>query len=54
MLIEDVHQDRRGLLWIATAGGGVSRFDGEAFENFQLSDGLPSLTVRHRQRDRLP
>ncbi|MCY3735986.1 MAG: sigma 54-interacting transcriptional regulator [Gemmatimonadaceae bacterium] len=45
MLIEDLFQDRRGLLWVATADGGVSRFDGEAFENFGLSDGLPSLTV---------
>ena len=45
MLVEDICQDRRGLLWIATADGGVSRFDGEAFENFQLSDGLPHLTV---------
>ena len=45
MLIEDVHQDRRGLLWIATADGGVSRFDGEAFQGFRLSDRLPHLTV---------
>ena len=45
MLVEDLFQDRRGLLWVATADGGVSRFDGEVFENFGLSDGLPSLTV---------
>ena len=45
MLIEDIYQDRRGLIWIATADGGVSRFDGETFENFGLSDGLPHLTV---------
>ena len=45
MLVEDIHQDRRGLLWVATADGGVSRFDGETFENFGLSDGLPHLTV---------
>ena len=45
MLVEDIYQDRRGLLWIATADGGVSRFDGETFESFQLSDGLPHLTV---------
>ena len=41
MRIEDIHQDRRGLLWIATADGGVSRFDGEAFESFRLLDGCP-------------
>ena len=45
MLVEDICQDRRGLLWIATADGGVSRFDGETFESFRLSDGLPHLTV---------
>ena len=45
MRVEDLCQDRRGLLWIATADGGVSRFDGEVFENFGLSDGLPHLTV---------
>ena len=45
MLIEDIYQDSRGLIWIGTADGGVSRFDGEEFENFQLSDGLPHLTV---------
>ena len=45
MLIEDIYQDRRGLLWIATADGGVSRFDGEAFENFRPSDGLPDFAV---------
>ena len=45
MLIEDIYQDRRGLLWIATADGGVSRFDGETFENFRPSDGLPDFAV---------
>ena len=45
MLIEDIYQDRRGLLWIATADGGVSRFDGEAFESFRPSDGLPDAAV---------
>ena len=45
MLIEDIYQDRRGLLWIATADGGVSRFDGEAFESFRPSDGLPDFAV---------
>ena len=45
MLIEDICQDRRGLLWIATADGGVSRFDGAAFENFRPADGLPDFAV---------
>ena len=45
MQVEDIYQDRRGLLWIATADGGVSRFDGAHFDTFGLLDGLPSLTV---------
>ena len=45
LLVEDIHQDRRGLLWIATADGGVSRFDGEAFETWRVTEGLPHLTV---------
>ena len=45
MHVEDIYQDRRGLLWIATADGGVSRFDGAHFDTLGLSNGLPSLTV---------
>ena len=45
MQVEDIYQDQRGLLWIATADGGVSRFDGAHFDTFGLSDRLPSLTV---------
>ena len=45
MHVEDIYQDRRGLLWIATADGGVSRFDGVHFDTFGLSNGMPHLTV---------
>ena len=45
MHIEDLYQDRQGFLWIATADGGVSRFDSAHFDNFGLKDGLPNLTV---------
>ena len=45
MQVEDIYQDRRGLLWIATADGGVSRFDGTHFDTFNLADGLPHLTI---------
>ena len=45
MHIEDLYQDREGFLWIATADGGVSRFDSAHFDNFGLKDGLPNLTV---------
>ena len=45
MQIEAIYQDCRGLLWIATADGGVSRFDGIHFDTFSLAEGLPHLTV---------
>ena len=45
MQVEAIYQDRRGLLWVATADGGVSRFDGTHFETFGLAEGLPHRTV---------
>ena len=45
MHVEDIYQDRSGFLWIATADGGVSRFDSARFDTFGLKDGLPNLTV---------
>ena len=33
MHVEDIYQDRQGFLWIATADGGVSRFDSARFDN---------------------
>ena len=45
MHVEDIYQDRDGFLWIATADGGVSRFDSARFDTFGLRDGLPNLTV---------
>ena len=45
MHVEDIYQDRQGFIWVATADGGVSRFDSAHFDNFGLKDGLPNLTV---------
>ncbi len=45
MHVEDLYQDRQGFLWIATADGGVSRFDSAHFDTFSLEEGLPNLTV---------
>ena len=45
MHVEDIYQDRRGVLWIATADGGVSRYDGARFETFGPSNGLPHLNA---------
>ncbi len=45
MYVEDLYQDHRGFLWVATADGGVSRFDSVNFDAFGPKDGLPDLTV---------
>jgi len=45
MHVEDLYQDSQGFLWIATADGGVSRFDSARFDTFTVPDGLPSQTV---------
>jgi signal transduction histidine kinase/ligand-binding sensor domain-containing protein len=41
----DVHQDRRGLIWVATTWG-FSRFDGESFTAFSVAEGLRSPSGR--------
>lgn len=32
--IDDLYKDSRGFLWISTAGGGISRYDGYEFVNY--------------------
>ena len=43
--VTDVLQDRHGYLWVATEGGGVSRFDGHEMLTFTVEDGLASNSV---------
>lgn len=45
--IWDIKEDWEGNLWLATNGGGVSRFDGKSFTTFDTSDGLASNIVQH-------
>ena len=49
--ITDICQDVKGNLWIATQGGGVSKFNGLSFENFTVRDGLLSNYVRKLTTD---
>lgn len=41
----DLFEDSRGYLWIATAGGGAARFDGETFAVLDKAAGLPDNRV---------
>lgn len=43
-------EDRKGYLWIATDAG-VSRFDGNNFENFSVDDGLPDNQILQVKED---
>ena len=40
MRIEHIAEDSAGYLWFATWDNGVSRFDGDEFQNFTKQDGL--------------
>jgi PAS domain S-box-containing protein len=46
--VNDLCEDRRGSVWIATEGGGLNRYDPATgtLERHRATDGLPSNTVR--------
>lgn len=48
-----IFQDSRGYLWLATDGGGVSRFDGRQHKYFKKSDGLINNVVRDIIEDQM-
>lgn len=43
-VVKDIIRDKKGILWIATDLG-ISKFDGEKFQNIYKTDGLPSNRV---------
>ncbi len=43
--ILDITEDKNGFLWMATDGGGVSRFDGEKFTTYSETQGLAKNNV---------
>lgn len=49
--VTDICQDVKGNLWIATLGGGVSKFNGITFQNYTIRDGLLSNYVRKLTTD---
>ena len=56
MRIEHIAEDSEGYLWFATCNNGVSRFDGDEFQNFTKQDGLVDDCVHfvlQDNRDRL-
>ena len=51
-ILGTVLQDRQGYLWIATAGRGVSRYDGQTWTTFTIKDGLAGNGVSSILQDR--
>ena len=51
MRIEHIAEDSAGYLWFATWDNGVSRFDGDEFQNFTKQDGLVNNRVYFIQKD---
>ncbi len=49
--IEHIAEDSEGYLWFATWDHGVSRFDGDEFQNFTQRDGLCSDRTFFSQKD---
>lgn len=47
--IFDLEEDPHGNLWIALAGEGLLKFDGENFEIFNVNKGLPNNYIRSIQ-----
>lgn len=43
--VKALYEDDFGFLWVGTNGGGVSRFDGNNFVNFNENDGVPGELV---------
>jgi signal transduction histidine kinase/ligand-binding sensor domain-containing protein len=39
------YMDKTGNIWVATFGGGVSRYDGKSFTNYTSAQGLPNNNV---------
>ena len=43
--VMDIYRDPDGVMWFATRGGGISRYDGKEFLNFTTEDGLTNNYV---------
>ncbi|MEQ8926161.1 MAG: two-component regulator propeller domain-containing protein [Fulvivirga sp.] len=50
--VTDICEDQFGNLWLATAGGGLSKFNGITFENYTIKNGLESNYVRDILNDK--
>lgn len=47
-----LHQDKRGMIWMGTRGGGVSVYNGMGFKTWTYKDGLPNNHIWSIAEDR--
>ncbi|MCL4856515.1 MAG: hypothetical protein KJZ55_04455, partial [Flavobacteriales bacterium] len=50
--VNAIFQDSRGFLWIATAGGGICKFDGKNFTQYSSKDGIAGDIVTDITEDK--
>jgi signal transduction histidine kinase/ligand-binding sensor domain-containing protein len=43
--VQALLQDSRGIIWVGTNGGGLSRFNGNTFQTYTTRDGMPDNIV---------
>ena len=43
--VQALIQDSRGIIWVGTRGGGLSRFNGNTFQTYTTHDGMPDNIV---------
>lgn len=51
--VNHIFQDSKGYIWLATQGGGASRFNGKTFKNFTRAQGLINNDVTCIAEDKL-
>jgi len=49
--ILSIYQDKTGYLWLGTMGGGIAKFNGTKFKNYDLDQGLTNSIVRAITQD---
>lgn len=50
--VSEVFQDHKGVIWMGSNGGGVTRFDGQSFTVFTVADGLADNAINEIFEDK--
>lgn len=50
-VLYDVYEDSKGFIWFCTDQG-ISRYDGSAFQNYSIKDGIPDMEIFRIREDK--